>query len=92
MDLEQEIASLQNLADRSGTKKYHSDLERLLREIEGAEAALGQTTDGAFVIGTARKPLSMYGKEIWQKSFVSLFPHGDGVFGIRRRRAMTFQQ
>jgi len=34
----------------------------------------------------------MCGEEIWQKSFVHLFPYGDGVFCVRRRRAMTFLQ
>jgi len=92
VDVEEEIVSLQDLAEKIGTEKYQRDVEQLLREMEGVQAPIAKSTDGAFVVGTARKPLSMYSEEIWQKSFVHLFPYGDGVFGIRRRRTMSFLQ
>ena len=41
---------------------------------------------------TGKRPLSMYDDDIWNKAFPMLFPYGDGVDGISRRRHMTFQQ
>ena len=42
--------------------------------------------------GTGSRPLSMYGPEQWGMCFPSLFPYGDGVFGLARRTRLTFQQ
>ena len=45
-----------------------------------------------YVQGTASKPLSMYGPEQWVQCWPDLFPYGDGVFGLARRKPMTFLQ
>ena len=45
-----------------------------------------------YVQGTGSQPLSMYSPEQWAWCFPHLFPYGDGVFGLPRRRPMTFQQ
>ena len=29
--------------------------------------------------------------ELWQKAFVHLFPYGDGVFALERRKQLSFQ-
>ena len=35
----------------------------------------------------------MYDAELWQKAFPNLFPYGDGVFGLKKRKTpMTFSQ
>ena len=96
------VQSLRTLAAELGSEEYQLRLEAILRRMDAAEgrgaappeapAAATVRADGTQVVHTGRRPLSMYDAEIWQKSFPRLFPYGDGVFGLDRRRPLTFQQ
>jgi hypothetical protein len=90
-----DVTSFQDMAKNMGSEEYNAKLQKLLREMDATEGAPPTAIPdgkGGYVISTGTKPLSMYDKEIWQKAFPYLFPYGDGVFGIERRRPMTFQQ
>ena len=77
------------------SEDFQSRFQTLCQQIAEAESdhplPAGAQAPG-FKVHTARKPLSMYDKELWQKAFPDLFPYGDGVFGIIRRRHMSFPQ
>ena len=91
-----QISSLKDLARELGSQEYQKKVDELCSRMEDAVGDLSlssKTTDaGAWVLHTGKKPLSMYDAEMWQKAFPLLFPYGDGVFGLPRRRHMTFQQ
>ena len=91
-----EMLSLKDLARQLGSQEYQKKVDELCSRMEDAVGGLSlssKTTDaGAWVLHTGKKPLSMYDAEMWQKAFPLLFPYGDGVFGLPRRRHMTFQQ
>ena len=91
-----QISSLKDLARELGSQEYQRKVDELCSRMEDAagDLPLGSraTEAGAWVLHTGKKPLSMYDAEMWQKAFPLLFPYGDGVFGLPRRRHMTFQQ
>ena len=93
---QEQISSLKDLARELGSQEFQRRVDELCSRMEEAvgELSLGSkvTQTGAWVIHTGKKPLSMYDAEMWQKAFPLLFPYGDGVFGLPRRRHMTFQQ
>ncbi len=86
-----------DLLNKATSKAKHrpSAIERCAEELEQLEQhasrAGGMPWEG-YVQGTGSKPLSMYGPEQWAMCFPDLFPYGDGVFGLARRQALTFQQ
>ena len=70
-------------------------LELAAKSLDEAEAEGAQRCGPcveAYAQGTGSKPLSMYGPEMWAMCFPHLFPYGDGVFGLPRRRTLTLQQ
>ncbi|CAK0816743.1 unnamed protein product, partial [Prorocentrum cordatum] len=94
-DIATEIESLQSLAKYLNTDEYRKQLDRALKAMDAAEGrgpAARQNPGSTWVIPTGKRPLSMYEKEFWQKAFPQLFPYGDGVFGIDRRRPLSCQQ
>ena len=72
-----------------------SQLEQCADEVDHLEE---HTSTGSskpwegYVQGTASKPLSMYGPEQWGMCWPHLFPYGDGVFGLARKKPLTFLQ
>ncbi|CAK0851590.1 unnamed protein product, partial [Prorocentrum cordatum] len=94
-DVATEIESLQALAKYMNSDEYRKQLDSTLQAMEAAESrepGARQHPDGTWAIPTGKRPLSMYDKEFWQKAFPHLFPYGDGVYGIDRRRPLSFQQ
>ena len=93
---QEQISSLKDLARELGSQEYQRRVDELCSRMEDAVSDLSlssrATKAGAWVIHTGKKPLSMYDAEMWQKAFPLLFPYGDGVYGLPRRRHMTFQQ
>ena len=93
---QEHISSLKDLARELGSQEYQRRVDELCSRMEDAVGDLPlssrATKAGAWVIHTSKKPLSMYDAEMWQKAFPLLFPYGDGVYGLPRRRHMTFQQ
>ena len=95
-----EVQSMIELARTLGTDEYLKKMDELIRSMDHAEGKPesrstelhARKDDGAYILYTGRRPLSMYDKELWQKAFPHLFPYGDGVFGIVRETPMTFQQ
>ena len=75
-----------SLADK--IVKHNEALDQL--DNQGvAQEAMGVN---AFVQGTASKPMSMCGPDLWAVCFPDKFPHGDGACGISRAVPLTFQQ
>ena len=94
--IEREIVSIQDLAKKMGQERYLRELHRLLGEAESSSDSVGQynsTLEGdRVVIPRGSKPLSYYTSDFWVMCFPDKFSYGDGVFGLRRRRPLTFHQ
>lgn len=90
------ISSLKDMARELGSQEFQKRVDNLCQQMEmivqDNQMRRKSTAAGAWVVHTGKKPLSVYDAEMWQKAFPLLFPYGDGVFGLPRRRHMTFQQ
>ena len=69
--------------------------ERIIQAGEAADAQEKRNGSKlpyqAYAVHTSTKPLSMYGAPQWAMCFPQCFPYGDGVFGLPRANALTFQ-
>ena len=83
---------IHSLAKAMGGSNFQAKIDELVSKMDEAEGR-GKWIKGKWVIPTGKKPLSMYDAELWQKAFPNLFPYGDGVFGLKKRKTpMTFGQ
>ena len=85
------IQCLQNSVSDLLRRTFAEKIVRRADQIRTRETNSDNRAVG-YVQGTGSQPLSMYSPEQWAWCFPHLFPYGDGVFGLPRRRPMTFQQ
>ena len=96
---------LEQAVKRLDTKKMAAEIEVAAQAVDATLPVPGERDAGPLakwrlgkkgrlmlVVPTATKPMSMFEPSFWSAYDPRSFPYGDGVFGVERRVAMSFEE
>ena len=96
---------LEQAVKRLDTKKMAAEIEVAAQAVDATLPVPGERDAGPLakwrvgkkgrlmlVVPTATKPMSMFEPSFWSAYDPRSFPYGDGVFGVERRVALSFEE